>query len=339
MSKIVKSDTYKNLIRKITDKVNSAKIECLKFIGSVQIYTYWEVGRYIVEYEQEGNVKAEYGKFLITELSKDLSELHGKGYSRSNVYNIRQLYIKYPQKEKLTDKLTWSHYVELLSISDEITRNFYEVQCVTEKWSIEEFKRQKKSALFERLALSKDKEGVLKLSKEGQIIEQPTDIIKNPYILEFVEIPEKYQYDETELEKRLIDNLQRFLLELGKGFAFVGRQYRITLNNTHFHVDLVFYHIKLKCYVLIDLKKRKLEHYDIGQMNMYLGYFANEQNNSDDNEPIGIILSSDRDEILVEYATYKMSSNLFVSKYELYLPNKKELEQRVKQIIDETIEL
>jgi len=336
MSKIVKTDKYHSLIKKISEKVNSAKQDCLKLIGSIQIYTYWEVGRHIVEYEQEGNIKAEYGKYLITELAKDLTNIHGKGYSRSNVYNIRQLYIKYPEKQKLTDKLLWSHYVELLSISDELTRNFYEVQCITEKWSIDEFKRQKKSALFERLALSKDKEGVLKLSKEGQIVEQPNDIIKNPYILEFVGIPERFHYDETELEKRLIDNLQQFLLELGKGFAFVGRQYRITLNNTHFFVDLVFYHIKLKCYVLIDLKKRKLENNDIGQMNMYLGYFATEQNNSEDNEPIGIILSSDKDEILVEYATYKMSANLFVSKYELYLPNKKELAQKVKDIIDET---
>ena len=192
--------------------------------------------------------------------------------------------------------------------------------------------RQMESALFLRLAVSRDKEGILSLAHQGIEIQTPEDVIKNTYTLEFLNIPELKQYSEGDLEQRIIDNLQIFLLELGKGFSFVGRQYKITVNNIHYHVDLVFYHRILKCFVLIDLKKNSVRHEDIGQMNMYLGYFAMEENMPDDNAPIGIILSKNKDELLVEYATYGMDSNLFVSKYELYLPNRKDLEKLVYKI-------
>ena len=248
---------------------------------------------------------------------------------------IRLFYIKYSKSQTLSDQLSWSHYVELLSISNDLERNFYEKQIIKEKWSIRELKKQKKKSLFERLANSKDKKGIIELSKKGQQIQNEKDILKDPYILDFLNFPEKYQYTETELEQKIIDNLQHFLLELGKGFAFVGRQYRITLNNTHYFVDLVFYHIKLKCYVLIDLKVPNVKHHDIGQMNMYLGYFAKEESEQSDNEPIGILLTKDKDEVLIEYATYNLKSNLFVSKYQAYMPDKKALKQRLQEILNE----
>lgn len=207
---------------------------------------------------------------------------------------MRLFYLEFPKSEKPSHLLSWSHYVELSKISDKLERSFYLQQTIRENWSIPELKRQKKSSLFLRLAASKDKDGILKLAQEGQIIEKPTDIIRDPYIREFLKIPEPYHLSETDLESGLIDNLQNFPLELGKGFAFVGRQYRITLNDTHFYVDLVFYHRILKCFVLIDLKKEKAGYEAVGQMNMYLGYFENEENTTGDNPPIGIVLAKEK---------------------------------------------
>jgi len=248
---------------------------------------------------------------------------------------MRQFYLKYPKIQTVSGKLSWSHFVELLSISDNLERSFYEQQILIENWSVRELKRQKSTALFHRLALSKDKEGILKLAKKGHQVQSPTDLSKDPYVFEFLGIPEDSLYSELELEKRLINKLQQFLLELGKGFAFIGRQYRITLNNKHYRVDLVFYHRILKCFVLIDLKVDKLQHHDIGQMNLYINYFKTEENMEDDNEPIGIILTTDKDEVLVEYATGGMTNQLFVSKYQIYLPDRKLLEQQVKAILDQ----
>ncbi len=193
------------------------------------------------------------------------------------------------------------------------------MQCQVENWSVRELKRQKKASLYLRLAASKDKD------KQGQIIEKPADVLREPYIFEFLKIPEPYHLSESDLEKRLIDNLQQFLLELGKGFAFIGRQYRITLGNTHYYVDLVFYHRILKCFVLIDLKKEKAGYHDVGQMNMYLGYFENEENTEGDNPPIGIVLAKEKDDLLIQYAMHNISSQLFVSKYQVYLPSREEL--------------
>jgi predicted nuclease of restriction endonuclease-like (RecB) superfamily len=249
---------------------------------------------------------------------------------------MRLLYIKYPKSETLSHQLSWSHYFELLKISDDFERSFYEQQAILENWSIRELKRQKATALFQRIALSKDKEKILELSRIGNIIKDETSVLKDPYVFEFLNIPEKQKYSETHLEKRLIDNLQQFLLELGKGFAFIGRQYRISLANTHYYVDLVFYHRILKCFVLIDLKVDEVNHHDIGQMNMYLNYFKKEENVEGDNEPVGIILSKDKDEVLVEYATGGISNKLFVSKYQTYLPDKKTLRARLKELLEKS---
>ena len=213
-------------------------------------------------------------------------------------------------------------------------RSFYQQQTLVENWSTTELKRQKRSSLFLRLAASKDKAGILKLAKQGQILEKASDLIRDPYVLEFLKIPEPYYLKETELESRLIDHLQQFLLELGKGFAFIGRQYRITLGNRNHYVDLVFYHRILKCFVLIDLKKEEAGYEAVGQMNMYLGYFENEENTTGDNPPIGIVLAKEKDDLLVQYAMHNISSQLFVNKYQLYLPNKEELRALIERQLD-----
>lgn len=298
--------------------------------------TYWQIGKYIVETEQDGKIKAAYGKKLLTTLSHELTLRLGKGYSRPNLNNMRKFYLKYPNCQTVSDKLSWSHICELIKLDDDLERSFYERQTVNENWSVRELQRQIDSALFLRLAVSRDKEGILSLAQRGIEVQKPEDVIKSTYTLEFLNLPESSQYTESDLEQRLIDNLQKFLLELGKGFTFVGRQYKITINNVHYHVDLVFYHRILKCFVLIDLKKNSVRHEDIGQMNMYLGYFATEENMPDDNAPIGIIMSRNKDELLVEYATYGMDSNLFVSKYELYLPNREDLERLVSNILKDS---
>jgi predicted nuclease of restriction endonuclease-like (RecB) superfamily len=324
---------YDVLLDQISATYKKAQSRAIAAIQTESIDAYWQIGQQIVEYEQKGQAKAEYGKHLLLNLSKDLTLRHGKGFSRSNLQYMRLFYIKYPICQKASGKLSWSHYVELVSIDDDLARQFYENQILRENWSIPELKRQKKSGLFQRLALSTDKAGILQLAQQGKIIEKAEDIVKNPYVLEFLNLPENQKYSESDLEQAIIDNLHHFLLELGKGFAFVGRQYRITLNNRHFYVDLVFYHIKLKRYVLIDLKLEDVEHYDIGQMNMYLGYFQAEVSDENDNAPIGIILSQEKDEIMVQYALMGISSHLFVSKYQLFLPSMEDLKGQVQKIL------
>lgn len=325
---------YQSLVERISMRYVQGQQQAVLAVNSSMIETYWHIGQYIVEFEQGGNVKADYGKGLLSRLSKDLSLAHGKGFSQSNVYLMRQFFIKYPIFQTVSGKLgrlSWSHFGELLPIEDALERQFYEVQCMNERWNVRELKRQKKSSLFLRLAASKDKEGILKLAHQGQIIEKPADLIREPYVLEFLKIPEPYHLSETELESRLIDHLQAFLLELGKGFAFIGRQYRVTLGNTHHYVDLVFYHRILKCFVLIDLKKEKAGYEAVGQMNMYLGYFENEENTEGDNPPIGIVLAKEKDDLLVKYAMHNISSQLFVSKYQLYLPERGELQALIEK--------
>lgn len=323
---------YQDLLTQISEVYNAGRSRAQQVVNEVLIETYWQIGRGIVEFEQGGKTRAEYGKGLLTQLSRDLSLLHGKGFSRSNVIRMRQFYLAYPKGATVSHFLSWSHWVELLKLEDELERGFYEKQTILERWSVRELQRQKKAALFLRLAAGKNKEEILKLAAQGQIVEQPEDILRDSYVFEFLKIPEPYLPSELQLETLLCDHLQQFLLELGKGFTFVGRQYRITINNNHYRVDLVFYHRILRCFVLIDLKINDVQHYDIGQMNMYMGYFANEENIEGDNPPIGLILTKDKDELLVEYATYQMNSQLFVQKYQLYLPNEEELRRELERI-------
>ncbi|HUX42189.1 MAG TPA: PDDEXK nuclease domain-containing protein [Rectinemataceae bacterium] len=327
---VSKTDGYRQLLDQISEAYTQGRVRAVRTVNAQLIETYWEVGRYIVEFEQSGGLRAEYGKALISNLATDLGLRHGRGFSRSNLIYMRLLYLRYPISQKPSHQLSWSHYVELLKLDDDLERGFYEKQAIAERWSVPELKRQKASSLFLRLAASKDKAGILQLAAQGQIIEQAADLLREPYVFEFLKIPEPYQVSETQLETVLCDHLQPFLLELGKGFTFVGRQYRVTINNTHYKVDMVFYHRILRCFVLIDLKLGEVEHRDIGQMNLYLGYFANEENCEGDNPPIGIILSRDKDELMVEYATYGMNSQLFVQKYQLYLPNREALRRELE---------
>lgn len=333
------SNGYRQLVQQISDTYTQGRVQAVQAVNAQLVQTYWQVGRHIVEFEQAGQVRAEYGKALIDTLAADLGLRHGKGFGRSNLIRFRQFYLAYPglaeKSATLSHQLTWSHIVELLKIDDPLERGFYEQQALRERWSVRELVRQKESALFLRLAASQDKAGILQLAAQGQVVEQPADLLREPYVFEFLKIPEPYQVSETQLETLLCDHLQPFLLELGKGFTFVGRQYRVTINGTHHRVDLVFYHRILRCFVLIDLKLGEVQHHDIGQMNLYLGYFANEENVEGDNPPIGIILSRQKDELLVEYATYGMSSQLFVQKYQLYLPDREALRRELEETLRE----
>ena len=332
-STLTTDTAYQRLLARISEAYSTGQLRAHQAVNAHLTATYWQIGHDIVEFEQGGKARADYGKALLTTLSRDLTLRHGKGFSRSNVIYMRLLYLSYSKGQKPSDLLSWSHHVELLRIEDPLERSFYEQQAIREKWSVPELQRQKKTSLFLRLASGKDKDAILRLASQGQNIAQPSDLLRDPFVFEFLKIPEPQRIAETDLETLLCDHLQPFLLELGKGFTFVGRQYRITLNNTHYRVDLVFYHRILRCFVLIDLKINDVEHHDIGQMNLYLGYFAAEENTEGDNPPIGIILSRNKDELLVEYATYQMNSQLFVQKYQLYLPNREELRRELEHTL------
>jgi len=335
MSHLARNAMYQELLEQISHAYTAGRGAALRAVNAQLLQTYWQVSRQIVEFEQGGKDRAEYGAGLIDRLSADLRLRHGKGFSRSNMVYMRLLYLRYPISQMPSDLLSWSHYVEILRLDDPLERSFYEQQAIAERWSVAELKRQKSASLFLRLAASKDKAGILQLAREGQVVAQPEDLLREPYVFEFLKVPEPGQVSESQLEAALSNHLQQFLLELGKGFTFVGRQYRVTLGNTHFRVDLVFYHRILRCFVLIDLKMGDVQHQDIGQMNLYLGYFAKEENQPEDNPPIGIILSRNKDELLVEYATYQMNSQLFVQKYQLYLPDRDELRREIEQTLRE----
>jgi predicted nuclease of restriction endonuclease-like (RecB) superfamily len=328
-----KSSGYHILIDQIGHLLVEGRRKAAQSVNTILVQTYWEIGRYIVEYEQKGNERAEYGTQLFERLSKDLTLQYGKGFGRSNLLYMRKLYLYFQISGTLSHILTWSHYYEILKSDSDLEISFYAKQCEKERWSVRELKRQMKSMLFHRLALSKDKEGVMKLANEGHIIEKPEDLLKDPFVLEFLNIPIHHSYLESELEDKIISQLQQFVMELGKGFAFIGRQYRMSIGGRHFRVDLLFYHRILKCFVLIDLKRGEIDHQDVGQMNLYLNYFKKEENTEGDNEPIGIILGAHKNQILVEYATDSISNKVLLSKYQLYLPKKEELQNQLIDII------
>lgn len=326
---------YKDLIDEIGILLSEGRERASQFVNTILVKTYWLIGRHIVEFEQGGNEKADYGSFLFEQLSKDLTRLYGRGFSRANLLYMRKMYLMFPKGETLSNVLGWSHYFEVLRSDNELEIRFYVKQCEKEKWSVRELKRQMKSMLFHRLALSKDKKGVLELAEKGQEIQEAEDIFRDPCVLEFLNIPENQKYLEVELEEKLISNLQKFLLELGKGFTFEKRQYRISIGGKHFYVDLVFYHRILRCFVLIDLKRGEVTHQDIGQMNLYLNYFKKEINTEGDNQLIGLVLGAEKDRVLVEYALESVSNQLFVSKYQLYLPDRNQLEKELNRLLEE----
>ena len=316
--------------------MDSARNNIARSVNNILVQTYWEIGRIIVEEEQGHCNRAEYGKQLIIELSKKLTREYGKGFSRSNLQNMRNFYLSYPICQTVSSKLSWSHYCELLSISDEQKRNFYEKETINANWSVRELKRQIKTSLFERLLLSvgdKNKEKVWELALHGNEIDKASDIVKDPYVFEFLGIPGESVIMESDLEKALISHIEKFLLELGKGFMYVGSQQRVTLGNTHYYVDIVFYNKILRSYVLIELKTGKLMPEAVGQINMYLNYYKMEINDDTDNEPIGIILCTDKDNIQAEYALGSLSNQIFASRYTLYIPNREDLEEQVERVL------
>lgn len=290
---------YDQLLLNVGTTLEQGRRQAAYAVNSAMVQTYWEIGRQIVEYEQHGNEKAEYGSGLLNQLSKDLSIRYGGGFSLSNINKMRKMYLTYPILQTVSAKLTWSHYIELLKIDDPLERSFYQKECEEEHWGVRELKRQMKSMLFHRLALSTDTQEVLKLASEGQIIERPEDILKEPYVFEFTGLPQLPVYEEGDLEEALVNNLSMFFLELGKGFTYVGRQQKMVIGGRTYKVDLVFYHRILKCFVLIDLKRGEVQHEDIGQMNFYLNYYREEMNTEGDTEPIGIILGAYQDKLVM----------------------------------------
>lgn len=340
-----------DFLRSVSDVLSQARKNAKTAVNISMVYAYYEIGRMIVEEEQQGENRAAYGKQLLKELSAYLTENCGKGFSVGNLKNIRQFYKVYSsdqigetvfsQFENLpavsTGRkffLSWSHYLKLMRMDDVDERHFYEIECVKNNWSLREFQRQFDSALYQRLMLSTEKNAVKQLSEKGQIIEKSSDLVKDPYVLEFLGLEEKNKYSESDLETRIIDNLQTFLLELGAGYTFVARQKRFTFNESHFRVDLVFYNRLLRCFVVFDLKIGTLKHQDLGQMQMYVNYYDRYEKQEDENPTIGVLLCQDKEDSLVEL-TLPKDSNIYASKYQLYLPDKKMLQRKLQEWIDE----
>ncbi len=325
-----------DIVKEIKEIIINARANIARQVNNEILLTYWNVGRIIVEYEQKGEARAEYGKKMITNLSKELTKEIGKGFSRTNLKNMRAFYLTYQKSQTLSGKLSWSHYCELLSVSDKDARSFYEKEAINSNWSVRELKRQINTALFQRLLLSKgdaNKETIISLAKDGISYAKPDDILRDSYVFEFLGIPENKPMLEKDLEKALVNKIEKFLLELGRGFMYVGSQQRITLGNIHYYVDMVFYNKILKAYVLIDLKIGRLKPEHIGQMNLYVNYYAAEVNDELDDKPIGIILCADNSEIVAEYALGGMENQIFTSKYIYYIPNKEQLIKQVEDVI------
>jgi predicted nuclease of restriction endonuclease-like (RecB) superfamily len=355
MSKKLSQD---NLFSQVAGIIESARKNVVYAVNLTMVNAYFQIGKLIVEDEQHGEHRAKYGKLVLKQLSERLSKEFGKGFSVDNLQNMRQFYLTYSKYETLSSisenivladpavlmqasaikphqfNLSWSHYLKLMRIENQDERSFYEIECIANNWSIRELQRQFNSGLYERLALSRDKAAIKKLAREGQIIEKPRDILKDPYILEFLGLPEESSHSETELETRIIDQLQKFLLELGKGFTFVGRQVRFTFNEKHYKVDLVFYNRFLRCFVLLDLKIGEVAHKDLGQMMMYVNYYDRKVKMDDENPSIGIILCKEKDESLVEMTLPLENNQIFASKYQTYLPSKAELKALLDSNID-----
>jgi len=323
--------TVDSIYQNIAEILEESRRTAYRAVNFAMTQSYWHIGRVIVEEEQNGKNRADYGQFLIKELSKRLTTNFGKGFTRSNLFYMKQFYFLFPKVHALRGELSWTHYRLLLKVQNEKARQFYEAETVNSNWSSRELERQINSLLYERLAMSRDEKDVLQLSKEGQILREPKDIIKDPFVLEFLDLPNNKNFLERDLEQALLDKLQNFLLELGKGFAFIARQKRITIDGDHFYVDLVFYNYLLKCFVLIDLKLKKLRHEDIGKMDFYVRYFEKEEKPPSDNSTIGLILCSDKNDSMARYTLLEDSKQIFASRYKIYLPTEDELRRELEK--------
>lgn len=340
--KDIEKNNQIDFYKKVLNLLKEARESVVRTVNNTMVYTYLEIGRMIIEEEQNGNERAEYGKQILKELSNRLSTEFGKGFSVTNLQQMKNFYNIYGKQQTVSAKsengivlnnnfqLSWSHYLFLMRVDNIDERKFYEIETIDNNWSLRELRRQFDSSLYERLLLSRDKKAIKELSEKGQIIEKAKDSLKDPYILEFIGLPENEKYSESELEQRIIDKLEHFLLELGKGFTFVGRQERFTFDEEHFRVDLVFYNRLLQCFVVIDLKIGKLTHQDLGQMQMYVNYYDRFVKLDTENKTIGIILCKDKKDTLVEITLPENNEQIFASKYQMILPSKKELKQLIE---------
>ena len=319
-----------NFYNEIKNILISARNKVYKTANFAMVEAYWNIGKSIIE-EQGGNEKAEYGTGLLKELSRQMTKDFGKGFTVTNLKYMRQFYLMFPNGHALRDELSWTHYRLLIKVEDNNAREFYMQEAIKSQWSTRQLERQINSFFYERLLSSKNKEQVAEEIKTLEPAKEPEDIIRDPYVLEFLGLSSNDDFYESDLEQALITHLQKFLLELGRGFSFVARQKRITFDGRHFRIDLVFYNYILKCFVLIDLKVGDLTHQDLGQMQMYVHYYERELMNEGDNPPIGIVLCADKSESVVKYTLPENETQIFVSKYKLYLPSEEELLRELNQ--------
>lgn len=320
------------LFSQIKTILDEARKKISRTVNSLMVQAYWNVGKYIVEYEQQGEQRAEYGKNSINELSTRLVKEYGNGFTATNLRYMRQFYLNFPIYHTLCDKLSWSHCRTLVKVQNEKARMFYLNECIGENWSVRQLERQINTLFYERLLASNDKETVRNEIKQKEPIPlEPREIIRDPYILEFIGIKQGEHFLESDLEQMLINKLQHFLLEMGKGFSFVARQKRISFDNQHFYIDLVFYNYLARCFVLIDLKADHLTHADLGQMQMYVNYFTRELMNPNDNPPVGIVLCADKNDAVVKYTMPEDNKQIFASQYMTYLPSEEELKQLIQK--------
>lgn len=332
------SGNIENLYQKVAQIFDQAKNIVYKTANSEMVKAYWEIGREIVEEEQGGSERAEYGSYLIKGLSVKLSQKYGQGFDESNLRNIRQFYVVFPIRDALRHELSWTHYRMLMRVEKASAREFYLKEAVEGNWSTRQLKRQINTLYYDRLLMSGDKEGLMKETDNEKDWMAPDHVIKDPFVLEFLQVKQDVKLSELELESALIEKLQQFILELGKGFAFVGRQHRVTTETgKHYYIDLVFYNYILKCFLLIDLKTDELSHQDIGQMDMYVRLFEDKRKQDGDNPTIGLILCTEKDRTVVKYSVLNDSKQIFASRYKLYLPTEEELRkeiEREKEIIE-----
>ena len=316
-------DSIKNLVINSRNKVYHT-------VNTEMLNLYWNIGKIIMEIQQ-GDERASYGDAVLDKLSQKLTNEFGKGFSSRNLRTMRKFYLIYPIWKTVSSKLSWSHYLELIKIDNEQKRKFYLNECINSKWSVRELQRQRDSLLYERLTISADKKKILELSEKGQILKTSKDLVKDPFVLEFLDIKENTDYLESDLEKNIIEHLKEFLLELGKGFSYVGNQVRLTLEEDHFYPDLVFYNRLLKCFVIIDLKIGKVSHQDIGQMQMYVNYYDREIKQNDEKPTVGILLSTNKNETVVKYTLPKDNKTIFSSEYKLHMPTEQELISAIEE--------
>lgn len=319
-----------NSFSNIKELVINTRNKVLSVVNTEMLNLYWNIGKIIMEIQQ-GNERASYGDTVLEKLSQKLTSEFGKGFSSRNLRTMRKFYLTFPIWKTVSSKLSWSHYLELIKIEDRTKRDFYLNESVNSMWSVRELQRQKDSLLYERLALSKTKEDIIELSQKGHIIKDYKDLVKDPFVLEFLDIKDHNEYLEKDLEKNILKHLKEFLLELGKGFSFIGSQVRITLGDEHFYPDLVFYNRLLRCFIIIDLKIGKVTHQDIGQMQMYVNYYDREIKSTDENQTIGILLSTDKNETIVKYTLPQNNNTIFSSEYKLHMPTEEELIETIEK--------